>query len=93
MTDTIRDRIRHFKKPTLRRKPSQMDLLMHLTEQRRIAVIWSVEDVKQLRPDLTDNQAWHVLLETRRSHDACVGINWNVIDAVADVLYPQTHQL
>jgi len=93
MTNTILNRIRHFKTPIVRRWPQQLDLINHLTEQRRIAVIWSVEDVQHLRPDLTDNQAWHVLLETRRCHDASIGINWNVLDTVADELYPQTTQL
>jgi len=92
MSDTILNRIKHFRKPAVRWKPRQPDLHMQLTRQRQIAVIWSVEDVTQLRPDLTDNQAWHVLLETRRCHDACVGINWVVIDTVADALYPQPTQ-
>ena len=92
MSDTILNRIKHFRKPMVRRTARQPDLLTQLTQQRQIAVIWSVEDVKEVRPELTDNQAWHVLLETRRCHDACIGINWDVLDTVADELYPESTQ-
>ena len=52
-----------------------------------IAVVWHIEDVLQARPDLNKNQAWEVLRLVKKSHDANVGINWEVISATAEVLF------
>ena len=52
-----------------------------------IAVVWHIEDVLQVRPDLNKNQAWEVLRLVKKSHDANVGINWEVISATAEVLF------
>jgi hypothetical protein len=52
-----------------------------------IAVVWHIEDVLQVRPDLNKNQAWEVLRLVKKSHDANVGINWEVLSATAEVLY------
>ena len=51
-----------------------------------IAVVWHIEDVLQVRPDLNKNQAWEVLRLAKKSHDANVGINWEVLSATAEVL-------
>ncbi len=51
-----------------------------------IAVVWHIEDVLQVRPDLNKNQAWEVLRSVKRNHDANVGINWEVLSATAEVL-------
>jgi hypothetical protein len=59
-----------------------------LTEDQ-IAIIWYVEDVQQERPDLTDEQAREVLRQCKRHHDACIGINWDVIRIHADILFPE----
>lgn len=50
---------------------------------------WHMEDVKQQRPDLTDAQCQEVLEAIEHRHDASIGINWDVIDCVADDLYPE----
>ena len=57
------------------------DVHAFLAERRQIAVIWSVEDVQEIRPDLTDEQAWDVLEHAERHHDATIGINWDVLTA------------
>lgn len=49
---------------------------------------WCVEDIQQQRPDLTVDQCREVLRTLSRRHDAQVGINWTVIDIIADDLYP-----
>ncbi len=61
-----------------------------LAKHRQIASIWSIEDVKCIRPDLTDDQAWEVL--ERRGGDkydpwAC--ITWTTLEDVADDLFPE----
>lgn len=58
-----------------------------LTPAREIAVVWSVEDVQEIRPDLTDEQAWQVLQFCERHHDAGDGINWHAIDFAAEHLF------
>jgi hypothetical protein len=61
-----------------------------LAKLRQIAVIWSVEDVQEMRPDLTDDQAWEVLQAVKRRHDAEIGINWLTLEAFADAIFPET---
>jgi hypothetical protein len=44
--------------------------------------------MQSVRPDLSDDQCREVLRECSRSLDAEAGINWGVITAVADDLFP-----
>lgn len=53
-----------------------------------IAVKWYVSDVMAEVPRLTPEQAEKVLL-TAKQHDCNAGINWEVLNAVADNLYPE----
>ncbi len=55
-----------------------------------VAMIWSVEDVRGIRPDLTGEQAFEVLDEVRRKHDAEYGVNWTTLACMADILFPKT---
>ncbi len=57
---------------------------------KQIAIIWHIEDVQNVRPDLTNHQAGKVLKHLKDNHDASVGIYWEVIEIVADILYPFT---
>lgn len=52
-----------------------------------IAVVWHIADVLAVRPDLNKNQAWEVLRLVKKSHDANVGINWEVLSATTEVLF------
>ncbi len=63
------------------------DIQAILAERREIAVGWSVEDVQEIRPDLTAEQAWEVLQAAERGHDATVGINWEVLECYAEHLF------
>lgn len=58
-----------------------------LAVERKIAIVWSIEDVQEMRPDLTDKQAWEVLQQARRYHDAYIGINWSVLECHAEMLF------
>lgn len=58
-----------------------------LQDRRQIAVIWSTEDVQEVRPDLTPEQCWEVLQATESHLDANIGINWDVLNCHADMLF------
>jgi len=57
-------------------------------DSSQIIIIWSIEDVKSLRPDLTDEQCLDVLSIAERRHDANIGINWEVLELHASYLFP-----
>ena len=49
-----------------------------------IAITWHVDDIldraKEYSPQLSWEQAQEVLGNIERYHDACIGINWEVVD-------------
>lgn len=55
---------------------------------RSIQIEWHIEDVQNIRADLTDEQAAHVLQVADRRHDAEIGINCDVLRFHAGELYP-----
>jgi len=57
-----------------------------------ISIAWYIEDVQSIRPDLTDQQASEVLLDLKNNHDANVGINWETIEIVANILFSLSSQ-
>jgi hypothetical protein len=60
-----------------------------LAAQGFIAEVWHIDDVRALRPDLSDKQCMEVLLQCERKHDATIGINWDVLQIWADELFPE----
>lgn len=58
--------------------------------ERQIAITWDIDDVKSVRPDLTDEECMAVLQEAKDNHDATIGINWDVLAAWAEELYPRS---
>ena len=66
-----------------------IDIHALLAERRQVAALWSTEDVQEIRPDLSEDQAWEVLQAVSRRHDAELGINWLTLELAADDLYPQ----
>ena len=66
----------------------ELDVHELLAEGQQIAVVWDIEDVQSLRPDLTDDQAWDVLRVAGRRHDANTGLNWDVLAFHAENLFP-----
>lgn len=68
---------------------AEHDLDIHewLAERSQIAVIWSIEDVQEIRPDLDQYQAWNVLQAASRYHDGNIGINWDVLCWQAHLLF------
>ena len=55
-----------------------------------IAIIWSIQDVKTMRPDLTDEQCMDVLETVEHWHDASVGVRWDTLEIWAEELSPST---
>jgi hypothetical protein len=59
-----------------------------LAKHHSIAAIWCIDDVRWVRPHLTEEQAWEVLEQVDRKHDAEYGISWTTLETVADDLFP-----
>lgn len=55
----------------------------------QIAIIWSVDDVMQQCEWLTREQAQEVLWRLDNKHDACIGVNWDVIEYTAQSMYQE----
>jgi hypothetical protein len=66
-----------------------VDLRALMESQRMVGVLWSIEDVEEVRSDLTGDQAWEVLQRCDKIHDCEVGFSWLLIETVADDLYPE----
>jgi hypothetical protein len=58
-----------------------------LASPDNIAIFWGTEDVQQVAPHLTDEEAREVLNVANRRHDANMGINWDVLESIADMLF------
>jgi hypothetical protein len=67
--------------------------LHNRTDADSITILWQVDDVQAQRPDLTTAQCQEVLKALDHYHDASIGINWDVIDCVADECFPAPHNL
>ena len=65
----------------------EIDLHALAARRRQIASLWNVEDVQSIRPDLTEGQAWEVLQSAEKGHDATIGINWEVLECHAEMLF------
>ena len=66
---------------------TEIELHEVLAARGQTALGWSVEDVQEVRPDLTDEQAWEVLRQVERRHDATIGITWDTLEWVAEDLF------
>jgi len=76
------------RRPLTNKALRAIDLDGLLAKRRQVAIVWCIEDVQQQRPDLNDAQAWEVLQECRGRHDCDIGFNWELVDIVAEDLYP-----
>jgi hypothetical protein len=56
---------------------------------KSISIKWHIDDVLSVRPNLSNSQAAQVLQRLKRNHNADVGINWEVIEVVSDILFPE----
>jgi len=69
-------------------EPPEIDVHALLAERRQVAVVWSIEDVLGIRPDLKPEQAWDVLTACRDQHDCEWGFTWTFLKDIADDLFP-----
>jgi hypothetical protein len=74
-------------------KPTDREIHDILADSRKIAVIWSAEDVRTVHPHLSAEQAWQVLQEVERRHGRDLGINWATLRAAADELFAWPQQV
>jgi len=65
---------------------------MSLQENNIITIIWHIEDIQHVRPDLNKKQARQVLHYAAEKHDPNYGLNWGVFEAHAQHLFPQTER-
>ena len=68
-------------------EPPETDIHELLAERRLIGLLWGVEDVQEVRPDLSDDQCWQVLQQVDHHKDAELGINWQTLEFVAEQLF------
>lgn len=54
--------------------------------QKKIEIVWDIDDVKSIADDLDDDECMEVLLLAKDYHDANVGINWEVLESWAEVV-------
>ena len=50
-----------------------------MQRNRLIAHTWCIDDVREIRPDLDDDQAWEVLQWTDKYLDSDLGISWQTL--------------
>ncbi len=70
--------------------PAEVDAHAELAGRRQIAEVWNTLDVRTVRPDLTDDQAWRVLQAVHRHYDPAVGITWDVLWGRASAMFGHT---
>jgi hypothetical protein len=69
-----------------------LDLRELLANRGQIALIWSIEDVQEIRPDLSAEQAWEVLDRVEHKHDAALGVSWDTLECHAEDLFGDANE-
>lgn len=49
-----------------------------------LAEFWSIDDVKEVADNLSDDECREVLKRVEKNHNAEIGINWDVLEYHAD---------
>tara|TARA_R100000781_G_scaffold105605_1_gene69426 strand:+ start:28 stop:381 length:354 start_codon:yes stop_codon:yes gene_type:complete len=57
-------------------------------DSNSIVIIWEIDDIKNIRPDLTDDECMEVLDYAERKHDATLGITYDTLEWHCDYLFP-----
>jgi hypothetical protein len=69
---------------------AEIDVHELLAQHQQVAVIWSIEDVQNVRPKLSDERACQVLQDCISNHDCEEGFHWHFIEQTADTLFPES---
>ena len=51
------------------------------------AVLWTVNDLREARPELTARQAWEVFKLAASEQDARIGVTWSLLMHAAEALF------
>ena len=68
---------------------NELDQFELVDKRYAMAIVWQVDDVLSIRPDLTEEQAGEVLGRVEDVHDASIGVSWDTLTWCADDLYPE----
>lgn len=60
----------------------------YLNENKCVAIIWTIDDVKSVRPDLDDEQCYAVLQEYQQGYDCNANGDWDALETHAEELFP-----
>lgn len=71
------------------READTLAIKQALEAQGYLLAIWHIDDVKGIRPDLSEEQCREVLEQASHKHDAEIGISWDVLTVWADELFPR----
>ena len=53
-----------------------------------IIILWHIDDVRSVRPDLTDEQCREVLRQCEDCHEEGIGISLDIIRVIAEECFP-----
>jgi len=70
----------------------KIDIHELLKQRKQIAIIWGIEDVQDMRPDLEDQQAYEVLQSCKDNHDASYGMSREDIWIHAESMFPEKNR-
>lgn len=71
----------------------EIDLHDMLADQRRVALVYSTDDVKEVRLDLDDDQAWDILQQFEAACEDCPDPMHETMRQLADTSFPNSKQL
>lgn len=71
----------------------ELDVHELLASANQMAIVWSAEDVRHVRSDLSIAQANNVLERVRYRHDATLGVTWETLAIAAETLFGPAKQL
>lgn len=67
----------------------EVDIHELLAEKNAIALVFTIDDVKKIRTDLTDNQAWEVLQMFEAAAEDCPDPMHETMSQIADMQFPR----
>lgn len=67
---------------------NELDQYELVDKRYAMAIVWQIDDVLSVRPDLTEEQAGEVLGRVEDCHDASIGVSWDTLEIVADEMFP-----
>jgi hypothetical protein len=74
-------------------RPTFREIRSILAERRQIAILWTVDDVQAVRPDLDEDQAWKLLQQIEHDHDGDYGLTFDAIKSASQNLFPDADPL